>query len=84
MDDPQQRRLARAVAPDESDVLAVIDNERGSIEERLQSESELGVLKSDERHPCDYPKAVQRDRGSLSGEREKAAIDTVCAMEATQ
>jgi hypothetical protein len=63
MDHLKQGRFAGAVAADQPDVLALIDDEGGSIEERLQSESELGILKGDERHPWDYPKAGRRHGG---------------------
>jgi hypothetical protein len=58
MDHLQQRRFARPVPTDEPDVLTRVDDERGTVEERLQTERELGLLERDERHPCDYPKAA--------------------------
>ena len=49
-DDLQQRRLARAVAADETDALAFADDDAGAVEQRMEAEGELGVLQGHERH----------------------------------
>ena len=49
-DDLQQRRLAGAVAADEPDALPFAHDEVGAVEQRMESEGELGVLQGHERH----------------------------------
>src|SRR6185436_12729227 len=46
----QQRGLARAVAADQADALALVDRQVGAIEQRMQAVGELGVAESDQRH----------------------------------
>jgi hypothetical protein len=46
----EQRRLARAVAADQSDTLAGRDGQRGSIEQRLETVGEFRIDDGKERH----------------------------------
>ncbi len=49
-DDLEQRRLAGAVAADEADALALVHDETGAVEQRMEAERELGVLQGQQRH----------------------------------
>ena len=49
-DDVEQRRLAGAVAADETDALAVVKREVGAVQQGMQAEGEFGRLKRDNRH----------------------------------
>jgi hypothetical protein len=45
----EQRRLARAVRPDERDVLAALDRERASVEQHARRRSRPRALRLDDR-----------------------------------
>jgi hypothetical protein len=49
-DREQQRRLPGAVATDQPDSFARVDGEVGAIEQRMQSERELGIADRQQRH----------------------------------
>ena len=53
-EDAEQRRLAGAVAADEADALAVLQRERGAVEERQVAVGELGVGEGEEGHGPEY------------------------------
>src|SRR6185369_2243948 len=47
--DLQQRRLARTVAPDEADALALADRKRGAFQQRRAAEGKVDVLQREDR-----------------------------------
>src|SRR6202040_2694222 len=51
--DFQQRRLARAVAPDKAQTLALGEGKLRALEQRRAAEAEANVLKKKERRHCD-------------------------------
>jgi len=57
-DHPEQRRLAGAVAPDESDAFAAAHRERGTIEQRVQPVGEFGVREGDQWHEAREDRTV--------------------------